>query len=87
MPKLTVVRNVQDRGKVYFGAWVTLEDEQGEEFRHRIVGADEFDQHDQFITVDSPLARCLLGKTVDDEIEVEQRGESRFFTIIEIEYE
>ncbi|MFT5396010.1 MAG: transcription elongation factor GreB, partial [Gammaproteobacteria bacterium] len=38
MPKLTVVRDVQDITRIFFGAWVTIEDESGKERRHRIVG-------------------------------------------------
>ena len=49
MPKLTVVKDVQDTQRIFFGAWVTVEDEAGEELRHRIVGADEFDQHEQYL--------------------------------------
>tara|TARA_R110000782_G_scaffold245878_3_gene332579 strand:+ start:794 stop:1288 length:495 start_codon:yes stop_codon:yes gene_type:complete len=86
MPNLTVVRDVQDTSRIFFGAWVTIEDESGEELRHRIVGADEFDENEQYITVDSPLARLILGKTVDDEIIFERQGEKRILTIVDIEY-
>ncbi len=86
MPNLTVVRDIQDTTKIFFGAWATLEDENGEERRHRIVGADEFDQNEQYITVDSPLAKLLLGKTVDNEIVFEREGAKQYLTIINIEY-
>ena len=87
MPKLTVVRDIQDKQRVFFGAWVTVEDDKGEESRHRIVGADEFDQHEQFITVDSPLAKLLLGKTIDDEVYLERQGARQTLYITKIEYE
>lgn len=58
-------------GKVFFGAWVELENEQGECKQYRIVGCDEFDPAKQWISVDSPVARALIGKQVDDEIRVE----------------
>jgi transcription elongation factor GreB len=87
MPKLTVVKDVQDKQRVFFGAWVTLEDETGEELRHRIVGADEFDQDEQFITVDSPLAKLLLGKTVDDEVCFERQGKKQILYVTNIEYD
>ena len=87
MPKLTVVREVQDRQRIFFGAWVTLEDEAGAEKQHRIVGADEFDQHEQFITVDSPLANVLLGKQVDDEVYLERNGTKQVLIITGINYE
>ncbi|HIF50195.1 MAG TPA: transcription elongation factor GreB [Thiotrichaceae bacterium] len=87
MPKLTVVREIQDKQRIFFGAWVTVEDEEGNESRHRIVGADEFDRHKQFITVDSPLAKLLLGKTLDDEVILERKGTDQSLYITNIEYE
>jgi len=87
MPKLTVVSEIQDKQRVFFGAWVTVENEAGEELHHRIVGADEFDQHEQFITVDSPLAKLLLGKIIDDEVCFERQGTKQNFCITNIEYE
>ncbi|MCU0976425.1 MAG: transcription elongation factor GreB [Steroidobacteraceae bacterium] len=76
-----------DPRRVYFGAWVTLEDEDGNERRHRITGPDEFDLAPAWISVDSPLARALLGKRVDDEISVELAGGTQRWVITAIEYE
>ncbi len=87
MPKLTVVRSVQDTSRIFFGAWVTVENEAGQEIRHRIVGADEFDQNERYITVDSPLAKLLMGKTIDDEVCLERKNEKQTFIIIKIEYD
>jgi transcription elongation factor GreB len=87
MPELTIVREVQDNKRIFFGAWVTLENEEGDESQHRIVGSDEFDQHELFITVDSPLAKLLLGKSVDDEIILEREGVTQSFYVIDIKYE
>ena len=87
MPKLTVVRSVQDTSRIFFGAWVTIENETGQEICHRIVGADEFDQHECYITVDSPMAKLLLGKSVDDEVCLERQNEKQIFAIINIEYD
>ena len=86
MPKLTVVREVQDTTRIFFGAWVTIEDESGVEQRHRIVGADEFDENEQYITVDSPLAKLILGKTIEDEIIFERQGAKQILTVINIKY-
>ena len=86
MPNLTIVRQVEDKQRVFFGAWITVEDEEGKESRHRIVGADEFDQHKHYITVDSPLAKSLLGKQLDDEVIVEQQGRKRVLFVTNIEY-
>lgn len=57
-------------GKVFFGAWVELENEEGEIHQYRLVGCDEFDPAKQWISIDSPVARALIGKEVDDEIQV-----------------
>ena len=61
----------KQEGKVFFGAWVELEDEEGEVKQYRIVGCDEFDPAKNWISIDSPVARALIGKGVDDEIHVE----------------
>ncbi len=58
-------------GKVFFGAWVELENEDGEINQYRIVGCDEFDPAKHWISVDSPVARALIGKQVDDDVQVE----------------
>lgn len=61
----------EQTGKVYFGAWVEIENEQGELKTLRVVGVDEiYDHHPQHISIDSPMARALLGKQVNEEIEV-----------------
>ena len=60
-----------DRSKAWFGAWVTLEDEAGEEQVWRIVGPDEFDVSQGKISCDSPLGRALLGKEIDSEVRLE----------------
>ncbi len=60
----------QQEGKVFFGAWVELENEAGEIVQYRIVGKDELDTKLGYITIDSPMARALIGKQVDDEVVV-----------------
>ncbi len=66
---LTVVDRIPDqKNKVFFGAWITVEDEDGNENRYRIVGPDEIDPAKNWISMDSPLARAALGKQLDDEI-------------------
>ena len=61
----------EQEGKVYFGAWVEIENEQGEVKTLRIVGIDEiYDHHPQHISIDAPIARAMLSKQVDDEFEV-----------------
>lgn len=58
----------RDDSRIYFGAWVSVEDEEGEERRLRIVGPDETDLHEDNISMDSPVGRALLGKSLDDEV-------------------
>ncbi len=87
LEELQVVdRAPDDRDKVYFGAWVTLEDEAGEEQRYRIVGPDEFDLKQGKLSMDSPMARSLLGKRLDDEVTVRSPGGEQRFYITEISY-
>lgn len=75
-------------GKVYFGAWVEIENEEGEQKTLRIVGIDEiYDHHAQHISIESPMARALLGKEVDDEIEVHTPSGKKLWYINTICYE
>src|SRR5690606_34503962 len=76
-----------DTAKVYFGAWVTLENEQGEQSRYRIVGPDELAPGQELISIDAPLARALLGKTLDDEIRVQAPGGERCWYLVDIYYQ
>jgi transcription elongation factor GreB len=72
--------------RVFFGAWVAVETEDGVESRYRIVGPDEFDMAPGYISMDSPLGRALLGKRLDDEITAELPGGTRTFVIVAVEY-
>lgn len=68
---MTVVdRLPEDQSKVFFGAWVELENEGGKLETYRLVGPDETDAQRGYISIDAPLARALLKKQVDDEVEV-----------------
>lgn len=75
-----------EANKVYFGAWVTLEDEAGEQQRYRIVGPDELDLKQGLISIDSPLARALLGKLLDAEIRVQTPTGEKCWYLVAIEY-
>ncbi len=78
----------EQAGKVYFGAWVELENEQGEQKRIRIVGVDEiYGHHPDYISIESPMARALLGKQVDDEAEVITPLGKVIWYVTKIEYE
>jgi transcription elongation factor GreB len=71
---------------VYFGAWVTLENECGEQSEYRIVGPDEFDDAPEYISMDSPLARALMKKRIDDEVSVNLPNGNQVYGIIAIRY-
>ena len=88
LDSITVVdRQPEERDRVFFGAWVTLEDESGATRRHRIVGADEIGDQPGYISVDAPLARLLLKKQAGDEVWLRKPdGNEEWFEIIEIEY-
>ena len=60
----------RDPRRVYFGAWVQIEHADGELRWYRIVGPDEFDMAEDYVSMDSPLGRALLGKRLDDEVTI-----------------
>jgi transcription elongation factor GreB len=84
---LTVVERVpDDRSRVFFGAWVRLEDDAGRRRRVRIVGPDETDHAPRYVSVNSPVARALLGRRIDDEVTVvTPRGKVRQL-ILDVSY-
>lgn len=88
LEQLVVVRQApSDPGRIYFGAWVRLEDQRGHEAVHRIVGPDEFDPAQGWISLDSPVARALLGKRVHDEVWVRLPEGEVEYVVLEIGYE
>ncbi|KKO44648.1 transcription elongation factor GreB [Arsukibacterium ikkense] len=82
-----VYPSVKQHGKVFFGAWVQLEDESGELRRYQLVGPDEFDLRQHKLSIDSPLARALLGKMLDDEVKVMTPTGEHWYSITAISYE
>lgn len=87
MEVLTVVdRLPEDQSKVFFGAWVTLEDEDGEEKTYQIVGPDEFNVAEQKLSMDSPLAKAMMGKRLDDEIVLRKPEGEELYYITAIAY-
>ena len=79
----------RDTSKVFFAAWVTLEDKDNPDAppqRMRLVGADEIDAEQNWISIDSPMARALIGQSVDDEVEVITPEGERCFVIVAIDY-
>ncbi|KFZ31076.1 transcription elongation factor GreB [Pseudidiomarina salinarum] len=77
----------QQNGKVFFGAWVTIENDAGDERRFRIVGPDEIYDRKDVVSIDAPMARAALGKQVDDEVRVSTPGGIKTWFITAINYE
>ncbi len=83
---IIVERAPDDCTRVFFGAWVRLEDDDGKVFTYRIVGADEFDPGRGFISIDSPLARALLKKTEGEEVVAQLPKGPAAYTVIAVRY-
>ena len=87
LDEITVVDSIPDeQDKVYFGAFVTLEDEEGKEVEYRIVGPDEFNVVEGKLSMDSPLGKAMLGKQVDDEIMISTLDGVKVYYILKISY-
>ena len=87
LPDLKIVDNLPSNPQqVFFAAWVTLENDQGEEKIYRIVGPDEFDPKKGWISMDSPVAKALLKKHIDDEVSVETPNGTENFYISNVSY-
>ena len=76
----------EQEGRVFFGAWVSVENDQGQSLRFRIVGYDEIYGRRNYISIDSPMARALLKKQVDDEAVVKTPTGDAYWTVTSIEY-
>lgn len=88
LDELIIVRDTPpQKDKVFFAAHVTLEDESGEETTYQIVGPDEFDLKQNKISMDSPLARSLLGKQLDDEVTIQTPAGTKDYIISAISYQ
>lgn len=89
LPDLKVIDTLAGGDTVRFGATLELERYDGdviEAMRLRIVGADEIDPASGGISIDAPLARALLGKAVDDEVEIAVEGRSLRYVVLSIEW-
>lgn len=71
---------------MFFGAWVTLEDDRGEQHRYRIMGPDELDPGAGLISIDSPVAQAMMKKSIDDEIRVRTPAGEQYYFIVAIDY-
>jgi transcription elongation factor GreB len=85
--ELTVIRGApEDPARVFFGAWVRLEDEAGEIVEYRLVGADEVSVESGTISIDSPVGRALLRRREGDEVMVRLPAGTTTYTVLRIRY-
>jgi len=75
-----------DTSRIFFGAWVQLEDDEGVDIELRIVGPDEFDPKRNWISLDSPMARALLRRCEGDEVRVLLPSGERVYVILAVSY-
>ena len=76
-----------DQTRIYFGAWVTLITDTEKAARYRIVGPDEIGDHSDYISIDSPMARALIGKQSGDIISINTPGKHKTCRITHIGYQ
>ena len=87
LEEMTVVSEPPtNQNKIYFGAVVTLEDQDTDAHKYKIVGPDELDPQKGHISIDAPLGRALLGKEVDSEIEIDSPQGHKVYYVLGIEY-
>lgn len=86
LPALTVVRETPGGDAIYFGAFVELCDDANETRIYRIVGPDETDAKTSAISMDSPVAKALLGKRVRDEVVITIGEKIRTMNVVSIRY-
>jgi transcription elongation factor GreB len=88
LPDLKVVKDPPSNPEqIFFAAWVKLETEDGKVSEYRIVGPDEIDHQAGYISMDSPLAKALLKRSIDDEVVVATPGGETLYWVLEIRYE
>jgi len=87
LEEMTVVSEPpSNQDKIYFGASVTLEDQEQNSLNYKIVGPDELDPRKGHISIDAPLGRALLGKEVDSEIEIDSPEGRKVYYVLAISY-
>ena len=75
-----------DASKIFFGAWFDLKNDAGERRTFRLVGPDEFDQSEEYTSMDSPLGKAVMGKALHENILVAAPDGEMRYTIVRIEY-
>ncbi|HEX7045496.1 MAG TPA: transcription elongation factor GreB [Burkholderiales bacterium] len=84
---IIVDRPPAETSRIFFGAYVRLEDDDGKVLEYRIVGPDELDPAKGWISIDAPLARALLKKTVDDEVTLTLPTGTVTYTVVGVRYD
>ncbi|MGI9200732.1 MAG: GreA/GreB family elongation factor [Woeseiaceae bacterium] len=87
LPALKVVRESPSGDRIFFGARVEVCDDAGKTNNYRIVGPDETDPANNAISMDSPLARALLSRQIDDEVSLIIDGNPSVLTVVAISYD
>ena len=87
LPDLNVVRERPNGDAIYFGAFVEVRDDAGDTYNYRIVGSDEANAKASAISMDSPLAKALFAKRVNDEVVVKAGEMTTILSILSIRYE
>ncbi len=88
LERLTVVGEARARdGRAYFGSWVTVENEEAERLRYRLVGPDESDVENGQISIESPVGRALLGKEAGDEVVIRRPKGELVLEVVAVHYE
>lgn len=75
------------RDKVYFGAWFALAGDDGEIRRHRLVGPDEHDVDADYVSMDSPLGRAVMGKTIGEDFELDAPQGALRYRVVAVAYQ
>ena len=83
---VVVDRVPDDQDKVFFGAWVRLDDAAGKEYIYRIIGPDEIEPSLGYISMDSPMGKALLGKSLDDEFTLRLPEGEAEYVITQVSY-
>ena len=85
---IVVVDRIPDnQHRIFFGAWVRLEDTTGQEYIYRIIGPDEIEPSLGYISMDSPMGKALIGKSLDDEFTLRLPEGEAEYVITEVSYE
>ena len=83
---IVVVTHPSNTNKAYFGAYVTVQDQDSRVHQFRLVGPDEIDPGTGYISIDSPLGKALLGKEATNEVEISSPNGTRTWCVLEILY-